>query len=89
MLFGWKMPKAPICESCALYMISYAIDPDGEGWYLGWICEQCGEVHSQEIEWPFLDDRASAIDLEGLGFNVSRQTRKDIRWKQKGITVFT
>ena len=60
---GWEMPPAPTegAQACA-----YA---DSDGWYLHWLDDGSSVG---DIPWPFVEDRASAADMERAGFMVRR-----------------
>lgn len=71
---NWKLPEHPKepCSICGkVISIPYVYDT-GDGWLLGWDCEdECGwdeNFMEGEDAWPFVDDTAGIEDFRKLGF---------------------
>ena len=71
----WEKPLAPACPSCGggdeENALTAYIVAEGADWVLGWSCVTCGCVwEDEDIEWPFIDDWATDVDLENAGFSI-------------------
>lgn len=67
---GWSLPRERRCPECGVKMRPTAVDC-GDGFYLCWACENtCDEAEALSIDWPFVEDWASPLDLESIGFEL-------------------
>lgn len=64
---GWSLGQEE-CKCGDAMKAEASFDAD-EGWGLIWYCLGCDHC-GPEIEWPFVQKRASAKQLQALGFRV-------------------
>lgn len=62
---GWKLPEANCCER-TMRPVAYF---DGREVSCFFECCTCGKCEP-EIEWPFVDEYANALDFRRLGFGI-------------------